>query len=100
MRAARQLPAIVLLFTVLAAAQAKPTGAADSKAPGRGSGPVSAVAKPRKPAATALRNECLDSVGLCIGVPIAWQRLGNIFDGLGFVAAEPHPGVDSESWPH
>ena len=100
MRAARQLPAIFLLFTVVAAAQGKPAGSPDSKVPERKSGAASSTAKPRKPAATALRSECLDSVGLCISVPAAWQRLGNIFSDLGFVAAEPHPGVDSGSWPH
>jgi hypothetical protein len=32
-------------------------------------------------------------------VPAAWQRLGDIFDDLGFVVAEPHPGIDSAEWP-
>jgi len=48
---------------------------------------------------TAGRAECVVSVGLCVNVPASWQRLGNVFDDLGFVAAEPHPGVDSGSWP-
>ena len=56
--------------------------------------------KERKPAAAALRSECLDSVGLCISVPAAWQRLGDTFGGLGFVAAEPRPGADPATWPH
>ena len=45
------------------------------------------------------RSECVLSVGLCVTVPAAWQRLGDIFDDLGFVVAEPHPGVDSAAWP-
>ncbi|MGC2209098.1 MAG: hypothetical protein WA532_03205 [Candidatus Korobacteraceae bacterium] len=45
------------------------------------------------------RAECVVSVGLCVTVPASWQRLGNIFDDLGFVVAEPHPGVDSGSLP-
>ncbi len=65
-------------------------------------------AKTRKPAAAAVRSECVASVtpttgagtAVCISVPAAWQRLGNIFDDLGFVAAEPHAGADPESWPH
>jgi hypothetical protein len=38
-------------------------------------------------------------VGLCVTVPASWQRLGNIFDDLGFVVAEQHAGTDSASWP-
>ena len=47
----------------------------------------------------AYRSECLNSVGFCISVPAAWQRLGDIFGDLGFVAAEPHAGADPTSWP-
>jgi hypothetical protein len=49
--------------------------------------------------AAAGRAECVVSVGLCVNVPASWQRLGNVFDDLGFVAAEPHSGVDSGAWP-
>jgi hypothetical protein len=77
-------------------------------------GAAAPSAKTRKPAAAAVRSECVAAVGLdpgapttdapatplCISVPAAWQRLGNIFDDLGFVAAEPHAGADPESWPH
>jgi hypothetical protein len=38
-------------------------------------------------------------VGLCVTVPATWQRLGNIFDDLGFVVAEPVAGADSSTWP-
>jgi hypothetical protein len=62
-----------------------------------GAHPPSSAATAKK--AAAGRAECVLSVGLCVTVPAAWQRLGNIFDDLGFVAAEPHPGVDSGSWP-
>jgi hypothetical protein len=51
------------------------------------------------PSAPAVRTECVLSVGLCVTVPASWRRLGNVFDDLGFVAAEPHPGVDSATWP-
>ena len=50
-------------------------------------------------AASAGRSECVLSVGLCVTVPASWQRLGDVFDDLGFVVAEPHPGADSASWP-
>jgi hypothetical protein len=48
---------------------------------------------------SAGRSECVEAVGLCVTVPATWQRLGNIFDDLGFVVAEPHVGADSSTWP-
>ena len=60
---------------------------------------VKAGATAKKPATTAGRSECVEAVGLCVSIPATWQRLGNIFDDLGFVVAEPHPGVDSAAWP-
>jgi hypothetical protein len=50
-------------------------------------------------AASAQRTECVHAVALCVTVPASWQRLGDVFDDLGFVVAEPHPGTDSASWP-
>ena len=78
--------ASLLLCAGLAAAQAKPGAASPS-------------IRVRKTPVVAFRSECLESVGLCVSVPGAWQRLGGVFDGLGFVAAEPHPGADSATWP-
>lgn len=57
------------------------------------------AAHARKVASAAGRSECVLSVGLCVTVPTAWQRLGDIFDDLGFVVAEPHPEIDSAEWP-
>ena len=99
MRVALRIAAIVLLcsmFAPMAAAQAGASGAPSGHRPGG----ASTSTKNRKPAAAALRSECLDSVGLCVSVPAAWQRLGDVFEGLGFVAAEPHPGAGPETWPH
>ena len=45
------------------------------------------------------RSECAVAIGLCVTVPTSWQRLGDIFDDLGFVVAEPHPGADSAASP-
>lgn len=53
----------------------------------------------RKAALAAGRSECVRSVGLCVTVPAAWQRLGDVFDDLGFVVAEAHPGSDAAAWP-
>lgn len=53
----------------------------------------------KKPLPVASRSECVAAVGLCVTVPTAWQRLGDVFDDLGFVVAEPHAGVDSATWP-
>jgi len=53
----------------------------------------------RKSASTSGRTECVVSVGLCVTVPTDWQRIGDIFDDLGFVVAEPHPGAETTTWP-
>jgi len=64
-------------------------------APGRQKSATSS----RKTAPAAGRSECALAVGLCVTVPASWQRLGDVFDDLGFVVAEPHAGVDSAAWP-
>jgi hypothetical protein len=87
--ATKSLLAIVCLCIGLSAQPQSPQ-------PGNAHPPSSAAAAQK---AAAGRAECVPSVGLCVTVPAAWQRLGNVFDDLGFVAAEPHPGVDSASWP-
>jgi hypothetical protein len=61
--------------------------------------PPKAAAHARKAAPAAGRTECVLAARLCVIVPASWQRLGDIFDDLGFVAAEPHSGTDSASWP-
>jgi hypothetical protein len=86
--ATKSLLAIVCLCIGLSAQPQSPQ-------PGNPHPPSSAPAQK----AAAGRAECVQSVGLCVTVPASWQRLGNVFDDLGFVAAEPHPGVDSGSWP-
>ncbi|PSH04260.1 MAG: hypothetical protein CXZ00_07815 [Acidobacteria bacterium] len=53
----------------------------------------------RKAAGAGGRSECVTGVGFCVTVPASWQRLGNVFDDLGFVVAEPHSGTDSAGWP-
>lgn len=44
------------------------------------------------------RRECLSAAGFCIQVPTGWQRLGEVFDGNGFVVAEPNPKRPKEQW--
>jgi hypothetical protein len=78
-------------------------GVASAQASSVQAPPVKATGAP-KPAATAkkaapVRSECAVAGGLCVTVPASWQRLGNVFDDLGFVVAEPHPGADSATWP-
>ena len=80
-----RLVAIFLLCAGLAAAQAKPGVAPPS-------------AKARKTPAAAFRNECTHS-GFCISVPAAWKRIADVFNDLGFVAAEPRAGADPAAWP-
>jgi hypothetical protein len=84
----RALIAIVFFCSSLATAAAQPVSS--SSAP-------SSTAAARK--AAAGHSECVLSVGLCVTVPASWQRLGDVFDDLGFVVAEPHPGVDAATWP-
>ncbi len=60
---------------------------------------ASKPATAKKAPSAAGRTECVAEVGLCVTIPATWQRLGNIFDDLGFVVAEQHVGADSASWP-
>ncbi len=88
-----------LIATVLLGAAivtVRPGTAAAAQAPANA--PTSAVGA-RKAASAAGKSECVRSVGLCVTVPQAWQRLGDVFDDLGFVVAEPHPGSDAATWP-
>ena len=75
----------VLCFGIGAQAQSSPRPAAPT----------------RKAAAVAGHTECVQTVGLCVTVPDSWQRLGDVFEGLGFVVAEsrPGPGADTATWP-
>ncbi len=82
--------------TTAPATPAASTTTSSSAKPKTASGTHSATAA-KKPAAT--RSECVEAAGLCVTVPANWQRLGDIFDDLGFVVAEPHPGVVSALWP-
>ncbi len=86
-----------LLCVVVTAAMAQsstPTGTAPQAAkPKTGAHSTTAARKP------AARKECVEAAGLCVTVPANWQRLGDIFDDLGFVVAEPHTGVDASLWP-
>lgn len=85
----RAMLATVFLCSCLATAVAQ-AGSRASDPPKH-----SATAK----ASTTSRSECVVAVGLCVSVPASWQRLGDVFDDLGFVVAEAHPGTDAASWP-
>jgi hypothetical protein len=100
------LTATVFLCASLAAAPAQTAAPqrprSERPAPAAGAAFVAAY-PPSSPGtarkAAAGRTECVLSVGLCVTIPASWQRLGDVFEDLGFVAAEPHPGVDSAAWP-
>jgi hypothetical protein len=75
-------------------------GVAAAQAPaGQPSGAPKHTGATKKTAPAAGRNECALAVRLCVMVPVSWRRLGDIFDDLGFVVAEPHAGTDSATWP-
>jgi hypothetical protein len=61
--------------------------------------PVSAQTVPGHKPAPPQRTECAQAAPLCVSVPANWYRLGDVFGELGFVAAEPHTGQDSSTWP-
>jgi hypothetical protein len=65
--------------------------------------PAAAQGKPATPAkshpAAALRQQCAEALPLCVAVPAAWQRLGDLYDGLGFVVAEPTKDAAQDTWP-
>jgi len=56
----------------------------------------SALQKPAHPAAT--RAECSKGAEFCVTVPAAWKRLGDAFEGDGFVVAEPKANAPQEQW--
>ena len=72
-------------------------GAAVAQAPANPAASSHVTAK--KTASAAGRSECARAVALCVTVPGSWRRLGDVFDDLGFVVAEPHTGTDSSAWP-
>jgi hypothetical protein len=74
------------------------TPAAAQSAPASPAHPATAQTAHRRSAAAAQRSECVAAVGLCVSVPAKWQRVGDVFGELGFVAAEPGPG-DRSGWP-
>jgi hypothetical protein len=86
-----------VLITIVLVAASLSIAMAQSSPPGKSASARKPATK--KAAAAATRSECVEDVGLCVTVPAPWQRLGDIFDGLGFVVAEPHAGVDSAAWP-
>lgn len=44
------------------------------------------------------RSECSKAGGFCVQVPQAWKALGDVFDGAGFVVAEPDAKKEQEDW--
>ncbi len=62
-----------------------------------------AAPKPAPPAATARRQptsrvECSKEGEFCVAVPVRWKRLGDVFEGVGFVVAEPSAALPQEKW--
>jgi hypothetical protein len=82
------LAAVALLsalggFTFAAFAQATAAGK-----PATPKKPVGGT--PAKPA-VQWRRECLKEADFCVQVPAAWKSMGSVFDGAGFMVAEPDP---------
>ncbi len=50
------------------------------------------------PKPSGWRQECSKFGGFCIEVPKNWRSLGDVFDGAGFVVAEPDPKKSQDDW--
>jgi hypothetical protein len=62
---------------------------------------TSGTAKAAPKASTGIaewRSECSKAGGFCVQVPQAWKALGDVFDGAGFVVAEPDAKKEQEDW--
>jgi len=59
--------------------------------------PAHPSAQTTKPA-PALRVECSKEGEFCVAVPVQWKRLSDVFEGTGFVVAEPGTGLPQEQW--
>ena len=81
----------VLLFCCGAFYSGLGTASAENQSPGS--------ARHTRKADSVDRTECVQTVGLCVAVPASWQRLGSVFEDLGFVVAESSPGVSPETRP-
>src|SRR6185369_1715762 len=57
-----------------------------------------AKAAPKTSAVAEWRSECSKAGGFCVQVPQAWKALGDVFDGAGFVVAEPDTKKEQEDW--
>lgn len=47
---------------------------------------------------TSWKASCSKQGDFCIDVPNDWKMLGEVFDGFGFVAAEPNAIIPQENW--
>lgn len=89
----------ILITTVFLCASLGGTTVQAQAQTSKSSGAAKPAASARKTSSVAGRTECALASGLCVTVPTGWQRLGNVFEDLGFVVAEPHTGTDSATWP-
>jgi hypothetical protein len=66
------------------------------QAPPKTSGTTKPI--PKTPAVAEWRSECSKAGGFCVQVPQSWKALGDVFDGAGFVVAEPDAKKQQEDW--
>ncbi len=67
-------------------------------APKRSTPATPKSARKAAPKSAAWRQECSKAGGFCIQVPGGWRSLGPIFDGAGFVVAEPDAKKSQDDW--
>src|SRR4051812_39384908 len=93
----------LMLGGILFAQQAPATGtsstAKKSAAAATAKKSAGTAAKATKvPTIAEWRTECSKAGGFCIQVPLAWKSLGEVFDGAGFVVAEPDANKPQDDW--
>ena len=92
-----------VLFAQQESSSSKPnTGAKKSTTTGASTKKKSATTPASKgakaPEIAEWRSECSKAGGFCVQVPMAWKSLGEVFDGAGFVVAEPDTKKPQDDW--
>jgi hypothetical protein len=59
---------------------------------------TTAKAAPKAATVGEWRSECSKAGGFCIQIPATWKALGDVFDGAGFVVAEPDVKKSQDDW--
>lgn len=104
MRYLHSIAALLMLGGVVLAQQSTPATPKPPGTPAAQGGAATTVKKPTPKACVGklsgmpCRAECSEEGGFCVNVPASWKRLGDVFDGLGFVVAQPDSKTPEDAW--